>query len=178
MISQTDSLISQFFRQSEGKWRSQRRYYTLPNGDAREMVSDVTVRFLEKGCSELKLLTKLHGFDEFESDYLMHCGAIVSWDTKDSSDRRQSRGSTVFGAGPTFLFRDRGFLTNQPVKATYWMDDGRLLRLRSEYNNSVFEEEIKLIGETYRTRQTIISSAGKQQMIGQYLETRLESVSQ
>jgi hypothetical protein len=40
----------------------------------------------------------------------------------------------------------------------------------------VFEEELKLIGENYRTRQTIISRAGEQQMIGQYLEKRLYQV--
>ncbi|HAC65459.1 MAG TPA: phycobiliprotein lyase, partial [Cyanothece sp. UBA12306] len=48
------------------------------------------------------------------------------------------------------------------------------LGLRSEYNGSVFEEEIKLIGESYRTRQTIISRAGEEVMIGQYLEKRME----
>jgi len=37
----------------------------------------------------------------------------------------------------------------------------------------VFEEELKLIGREYRTRQTIISCAGEQQMIGQYLEKRI-----
>ncbi|MEH2096143.1 phycobiliprotein lyase, partial [Nostoc sp.] len=42
-------------------------------------------------------------------------------------------------------------------------------------NGSVFEEELKLIGSKYRTRQTIISRAGEQLMIGQYLEKRVES---
>jgi hypothetical protein len=46
--------------------------------------------------------------------------------------------------------------------------------LRTEYQGSTFEEELKLIGKNYRTRQTIISRAGEQQMIGQYLEKRLE----
>jgi hypothetical protein len=45
--------------------------------------------------------------------------------------------------------------------------------LRTEYNNSVFEEEIKLIGDKYRTRQSIVSRAGEQLMIGQYLEKRV-----
>jgi hypothetical protein len=47
------------------------------------------------------------------------------------------------------------------------------MRLRTEYNNSSFEEEIKLIGSNHRTRQTIISRAGQEVMIGQYLECRL-----
>jgi hypothetical protein len=48
------------------------------------------------------------------------------------------------------------------------------MALRTEYNGSVFEEEFKLIGKIYRTRQTIISRAGEELMIGQYLERRLE----
>jgi hypothetical protein len=47
------------------------------------------------------------------------------------------------------------------------------LCLRTEYNGSVFEEELKLIGDRYRTRQTIIARAGEQQTIGQYLEKRV-----
>jgi CpeS-like protein len=47
------------------------------------------------------------------------------------------------------------------------------MRLRTEYSGSVFEEEIKLIGSDYRTRQTIISRAGEEQMIGQYFEKRM-----
>jgi hypothetical protein len=49
------------------------------------------------------------------------------------------------------------------------------MTLKTEYGGSVFEEEIKLIGQQYRTRQTIISRAGQEQMIGQYLEKRVGS---
>jgi hypothetical protein len=37
----------------------------------------------------------------------------------------------------------------------------------------MFEEEIRLVGSRYRTRQTVISRAGEQVMIGQYLEKRV-----
>jgi hypothetical protein len=46
--------------------------------------------------------------------------------------------------------------------------------LKTEYGGNAFEEEIKLVGSQYRTRQTIISRAGEEQMIGQYLEKRLK----
>ena len=45
--------------------------------------------------------------------------------------------------------------------------------LKTAYDGSSFEEEIKLIGDRTRTRQTIIKRAGEEQMIGQYLEKRL-----
>lgn len=53
------------------------------------------------------------------------------------------------------------------------MGDAKTMCLRTEYSGNVFEEEVKLIGNCYRTRQTIISRAGEEQMIGQYLETRI-----
>jgi hypothetical protein len=65
-------------------------------------------------------------------------------------------------------------MTPKPVVAEFYMLDVNTLCLRSEYNGSMFEEEIKLIGQRYRTRQTIISRAGEQTMIGQYLEKRIE----
>jgi CpeS-like protein len=53
------------------------------------------------------------------------------------------------------------------------MRDPKTMHLRTEYSGSVFEEEIKLIGAGHRTRQTIISRAGEEIMIGQYLERRM-----
>lgn len=166
-----DPLIAHFFRRSSGQWRSERRYYTLPDGDAKEMVSQIQIRFLEQGCPELIELAQLH---EISDELIMTCGAEVSWDSVDSiSGRRQSRGSTLFGAHGSLLYRDRGFATPNPVTAAYYFTNPETLCLRTEYNGSVFEEELKLIGTHYRTRQTIISRLGEQQMIGQYLEKRL-----
>lgn len=31
--------VAEFFRRSAGQWRSERRYYTLPDGETQEMVS-------------------------------------------------------------------------------------------------------------------------------------------
>lgn len=166
-----DSLIAAFFRQSEGQWRSERRYYTLPDGETQEMVSFITIRFLPEGCDELSHLAQLHGLDEEVS---LTCGAEVTWESRDSvSGRKKSKGSTLFGALGKTLYRDRGFATTKPVTAEFYFPNPNTLCLRTEYNDSVFEEELKLVGQSYRTRQTIISRAGEQQMIGQYLEKRI-----
>lgn len=166
-----ESLIAKFFRQSAGQWRSERRYYTLPDGDVKEMVSFIAIRFLEKGCSELVELAGLHNLEDTSA---LICGAEVTWKSQDSvSGRKKSQGSTLFGALGSILYRDRGFATPKPVTADYYFSNPETLCLRTEYNGSVFEEELKLVGDRYRTRQTIISRAGEQQMIGQYLETRI-----
>ena len=173
ILNQTasDALIAEFFQRSQGKWRSDRRYYTLPDGDTKEIVSLIAIQFLVQGCEELRSLARMH---RLEDETIMTCGAEVTWDSADSvSGKKQSQGSTLFGAKSDILYRDRGFATPDPVTAQFYMARPETLCLRTEYKGSVFEEELKLIGQQYRTRQTIITRAGEQQMIGQYLEKRV-----
>jgi hypothetical protein len=171
-ISEDSLKVAEFFRSSVGKWRSERRYYTLPDGETKEMVSLITVRFLEQGCAQLQKLAQLH---QLSDPNILTCGSQVSWESRDSvSQRKESKGLTVFGVLGNILYRDRGFATPKPVTAQYYFLEPQTMCLRTEYNGSVFEEQLKLIGQNYRTRQTIISRAGEQQMIGQYLEKRLE----
>ena len=89
-------------------------------------------------------------------------------------------GLTVFGIKGNVLYRDRGFATPKPIIAICSFTNSDTMSLRTEYNSNVFEEEIKLVGDCeasrrhrYRTRQTIISRAGKEITIGQYLEKRI-----
>ena len=168
--TQTEPLIAQFFRTTAGQWHSQRRYYTLPEGKTKEITSEIWVQFLESGCEELTTLEALH---EFPPRTLL-CGAKVSWRSEDSiTGKKQSEDSTLFGALGNTLYRDRGFAISTPITAKYYFTSPNTLCLRTEYNGSVFEEELKLISDRYRTRQTIISRAGEEIMIGQYLEKRI-----
>lgn len=170
-LSQTQDLIAAFFQESEGTWHSERRYYTLPQVETKEMVSILTIEFLEQGREELRELAQLHGLS---GEVILSCGAKVSWESTESvSAKKQSKGETLFGALGNILYRDRGFATSKPVTAQYYFPNPKTLCLRTEYNDSVFEEELKLVGKNYRTRQSIISRAGEQLMIGQYLEKRI-----
>ncbi|MEA5516462.1 phycobiliprotein lyase [Nodularia sp. UHCC 0506] len=167
-----ESQIAEFFQESVGHWRSERRYYTLPEGEIKEMESLISIRFLEPGCNELQALGQIHDLPDSVS---LICGAEVTWDSTDVlNNKKESQGSTLFGVLGNILYRDRGFATSKPVTAKYYFPNPKTLCLRTEYNGSVFEEELKLIGSKYRTRQTIISRAGEQLMIGQYLEKRID----
>jgi CpeS-like protein len=169
-----ECLLAEFFQESVGTWHSERRYYTLPDGKTKEMASIITIRFLTAGSDELQKLARMHGLPETVS---LICGAEVTWESTNSvTGRKESNGSTLFGALGNTLYRDRGFATTKPVTAKYHFPNPKTLCLRTEYNDSVFEEELKLIGSKYRTRQSIISRAGEQLMIGQYLEKRIEAV--
>jgi CpeS-like protein len=163
--------IAQFFQNSVGTWRSDRRYYTLPEGPVQEMTSLITIAFLDQGCESLRHLARLH---DIADETLMTCGAMITWDSQNSIlGKQMSAGSTLFGVFEDVFYRDRGFATPKPVTARFGFPQAETLNLRTEYKGSVFEEEVKLVGHQYRTRQTIISRAGEQQMIGQYLEKRL-----
>ncbi|MGD1913522.1 MAG: phycobiliprotein lyase [Rivularia sp. (in: cyanobacteria)] len=166
------SSIAEFFRESVGKWSSQRRYYTLPDGKTKEVASIITIRFLEAGCDELQKLAQMHNLDV---SMVLSCGAEVYWESKNAvTEAKESEGSTLFGALGNKLYRDRGFATSKPITAEYHFPNAKTLCLRTEYNGSVFEEELKFISDKYRTRQSVISRSGEQVMIGQYLEKRIE----
>ncbi|MEL6940460.1 MAG: phycobiliprotein lyase [Cyanobacteria bacterium J06598_1] len=167
--SELESRAIAFFQHSVGNWQSRRRYYTLANDETQEVVSDITIQFLAQGDQSLLALGERHGLD-----FLMVCGAKVTWNsTYLSPSRKPSVGSTVFGIKDEVMYRDRGFATPKPVTALYRFKDAQTMTLKTEYGGSSFEEELKLIGENYRTRQTIISRAGEEIMIGQYLEKRM-----
>ncbi|MGC1219184.1 MAG: phycobiliprotein lyase [Phormidesmis sp.] len=167
--SALETLAIAFFQHSAGSWRSRRRYYTLANDETQEVVSDITVHFLAEGHEALLSLGEKH-----ELSVPMIFGARVTWEsTYLSPSRKPSVGSTVFGIRADVMYRDRGFATPKPVTARYKFKDAQTMTLRTEYGGSVFEEELKLIGSNYRTRQTLISRAGEEIMIGQYLEKRI-----
>jgi hypothetical protein len=166
-----EAIVEAYFQQSEGEWQSQRRYYTLKDGETQEVVSHITVKFLPQGSEELIRLAQLH---ELEDEQALTSGALTTWESNYIGPSPKTlTGSTLFGVLGDLLYRDRGFSTTKPVTATFYMRDPKTMCLRSEYSGNVFEEEIKLIGTKYRTRQTIISRLGEEQMIGQYLEKRL-----
>lgn len=165
-----DVLVAEFFQQCEGEWQSQRRYYTLKQGETQEVISHLTIKFVPQGSEALIQLARLHQLDD---ETALTSGALTTWESNYTGPSSKTlSGSTLFGVVGDLLYRDRGFSTSKPVTAKFTMRDAKTMCLKTEYSGNVFEEEIKLIGTQYRTRQTIISRAGEEQMIGQYLETR------
>lgn len=169
-----EALALDFFQQTEGNWQSQRRYYTLKQEvEPQEVISAIEIKFLPRGHETLVQLARLHHLD----DTALIGGSEISWESSyiRPHSKKPTVGGTIIGIRDNILYRDRGFATSDPVSATYTLPNPSTLCLRTEYGGSVFEEEIKLIGQQYRTRQTIISRAGEEIMIGQYLEKRVES---
>ncbi len=167
-----ECLAVEYFKRSQGQWNSQRRYYMLnQETKPQEVESQITIKYLELGAPELIELAQLH---QLEPEKVLMCGSLVTWESNyTNQDRKAVTGSTVFGILGDNLYRDRGFATSKPIVASCYFNNPDTLCLRTEYNSSIFEEEVKLIGQNYRTRQTIISRAGQEITIGQYLEKRI-----
>ena len=170
-IAPSEAIVRAYFQNSVGDWRSQRRYYTLKSDDVQEVESVLGIHFLEQGSPELQQLAEMH---ELADLCQMTSGIAMTWESNYvGPSAKKMTGSTVFGVWGDNLYRDRGFATKKPIIAKFKMADPGVMSLRTEYSGSRFEEEIKLIGNSYRTRQTVISRAGEEQMIGQYLERRI-----
>ena len=169
----TVDLAVPYFVRSQGEWKSQRRYYMLnQETEPQEVESLLNVQYLPQGAPELIELARLHELEQLD---LFICGTLVTWSSNYTNrNRKASKGSTIFGVAGSKMYRDRGFATSKPIVANYWLTNPDTLCLRTEYNGSVFEEEVKLVGQNYRTRQTIISRAEQEITIGQYLETRIK----
>ncbi len=166
------SLAVDFFRKSAGSWNSHRRYYSLNKDvEPQEVESLLNISFLDQGASELVELAQSHELEDLSA---LVCGTKVTWESNYTNENRKPvTGSTVFGIKGNILYRDRGFATPKPIIAVCSFANPDTMSLRTEYNSNVFEEEIKLVGSKYRTRQTIISRAGQEITIGQYLEKRV-----
>lgn len=166
------SLAVDFFRKSAGSWNSHRRYYSLNKDvEPQEVESLLNISFLDQGASELVELAQSHELEDLSA---LVCGTKVTWESNYTNENRKPvTGSTVFGIKGNILYRDRGFATPKPIIAVCSFTNPDTMSLRTEYNSNVFEEEIKLVGSKYRTRQTIISRAGQEITIGQYLEKRV-----
>ncbi|MBD2612906.1 MAG: phycobiliprotein lyase [Nostoc sp. ZfuVER08] len=169
VVSQLEaSLIKTFLQESEGNWSSERRYYALPNGKVKEIKKTVAMRFLDQGSPELIELAQLH---ELNEDAVMTCGSYVEWNNVDiTTGEEGSKRWTVLGSLGTTMYFGRNFPVPKLVVAEYYFRDPKTIYLWTEENGALFEEELRFVGKNYRTRQTVISRGGVQQMIAQYME--------
>ncbi|MGB3786662.1 MAG: phycobiliprotein lyase, partial [Phormidesmis sp.] len=133
-VSEQEARAIAFFQHSVGSWQSRRRYYTLANDQTQEVVSDLSISFLEADHAELIELGQRH-----DLEMPMICGAKVTWEsTYISPSKKPSVGETVFGIRGDVMYRDRGFATPKPVTAQYRFTGDRTMVLHTEYGGSTF----------------------------------------
>ena len=60
-----ETLALAFFKQTEGRWQSQRRYYTLTQEtEPQEVISAIEIKYLPQGSEPLIQLARLHHLED------------------------------------------------------------------------------------------------------------------
>ena len=150
-----------FFRQSCGRWRSQRSSHHLLHRRAEAGGSYIEVVELKVDDPRLQAIATLHGQDPAR----LVGGCRVTWSGSMAWDKagEAHEGESVFGLIPDdasgrsgLLLRDRGYAETAPVAGRFAMDerDGLLLTTSYETMNSL--ERFSFAGPDVRLRTSTV----------------------
>lgn len=151
----------EFFRQSTGKWRSQRTTHHLAFRRSESGESAISVEALTADHPKVLEICQLHEVDPA----LAIGGALVTWQSSMEWDQGNDshEGSTVFVLVPDApdapqgkLLRERGYAEIVPVIGQYHMDDEGALVLATEYGMSVTAERFWFAGPDLRMRTSSV----------------------
>lgn len=158
--------VMAFFRQSAGRWRSQRATHHLAFRRAEVGDSTIEVGTLEPTDERIVALCKLHQIDPA----LAVGGSAVQWLGAMSWDREgegNHEGQTAFAIVPDVdqphqgrLLRERGYAEIVPVVGRYVMDDDDGLVLLTEYETMSSQERFWFVGKNVRFRTSAVKRFG------------------
>jgi hypothetical protein len=137
-----------------GSWSSQRRYLYPKKDLVKNLSSELSVEFVDKGGPDFQ--------------------ANLAWKTRplDSSEI-VSEGEMLTESREGKLHRNVGYMTEDETVCEVHMVDPDCVVFTTEYCGMAFREEIRLIGEDIRLRQTLGTKEGETFLVGQYYETRI-----
>lgn len=154
-----------FFRQSEGRWRSQRTTHHLPFRRSETGDSDITVEALDADHPKVAEICRLHEIDP----ELAIGGAYVKWQGSMAWDREGENhaGNTVFALVPDEndpskgrLLRERGYAEIVPVVGRYEVDSDNGLNLITEYETMSSVERFWFVNPNLRFRSSTVKRFG------------------
>jgi len=154
-----------FFRQSAGKWRSQRTTHHLAFRQAEMGGSEIQVTALDANDPKVAEICQMHGVDPS----LAAGGAFVTWDgTMDwDKDDENHKGQTVFAIVPDptddrkgKMLRERGYAEIVPVAGEFAMDEDDALILITEYETMSSVERFWFPQPNIRMRTSAVKRFG------------------
>lgn len=156
----------EFFRMSEGQWRSQRTTHHLPFRRAETGDSEIHVKTLPVDDPKVLEICQMHDTDPS----LAIGGAYVTWHGAMSWDQEgdeSHQGSTVFVLVPDVdnprqgkLLRERGYAEIVPVIGHYEVDDDNGLVLTTDYETMSSVERFWFISPDLRVRSSTVKRFG------------------
>ncbi|HJN34995.1 MAG: phycobiliprotein lyase [Prochlorococcus sp.] len=167
-----------FFRQSCGRWRSQRSNHHLLHRRAEAGASLIIVEELAQGDERLQQIAALNHQDPLR----IIGGCWVRWSGSMAWDKagEAHEDETGFGLIPTdergragLLLRDRGYAEKAPVAGQFQMDDQDGLILTTDYEIMSTLERFWFVGPDVRLRTSTVE--GFSQSASFCMETRVEA---
>lgn len=131
-----NNTVKQWFLRSRGSWDSNRRYwYAKPNKN-QVLNSKLSVDVEDTGEDAFRLR--------------------LVWDSKEG-DKDVSDGEMLCEYVPALgvLRRNIGYMTEDETASKVSMIDNNTVLLETEYSGMKFREEIRLLGDNIRLRQTV-----------------------
>ncbi|WP_421659581.1 phycobiliprotein lyase [Leptothermofonsia sp. ETS-13] len=172
--------VVEFFRQSAGRWRSQRTTHHLAFKQSEWGDSQIVVESLEADHPEIIELCKLHQIDPV----LSVGGSRVQWKGTmewDNEGEENHQGDTVFAIVPDEdnphqgrLLRERGYAEVMPVVGLYHLDEEGGLVLTTEYETMSSIERFWFANPNLRLRTSTVKRFGGFSTASFCTETRLE----
>lgn len=167
-----------FFRLSEGRWRSQRTTHHLPFRRSETGDSEIFVETYPADHPKVLEICELHDIDSA----LAVGGAYVSWQGSMAWDKEgeNHKGTTVFALVPDDdnpkrgrLLRERGYAEIVPVVGRYEVDEADNVILTTEYESMSSVERFRFVGENMRFRTSTVTRFGGFSTASFCAETRL-----
>ncbi|MGB3614639.1 MAG: phycobiliprotein lyase [Elainellaceae cyanobacterium] len=154
-----------FFRLSEGRWRSQRTTHHLPFRRSETGDSEIEVQTYPASHPKIVEICQLHDIDPA----LAIGGAYVSWQGSMAWDREgeNHQGTTVFALVPDEenpqqgrLLRERGYAEIVPIVGRYEVDEEENMILTTEYESMSSVERFRFMGPDLRFRTNTVTRFG------------------
>lgn len=170
----------EFFRNSAGRWKSQRTTHHLAFRRSETGGSDIYVEALTPDNPKVIEICQLHQVDPA----LSVGGAFVSWDGSMAWDKEDEnhQGSTIFALIPDadnpkqgMLLRDKGYAEVVPVAGRYLIDEQDALILMTEYETMTSIERFWFISSNIRMRTSMVKWFGGANKTTFCIEVRLDS---
>ncbi|NCJ07734.1 phycobiliprotein lyase [Synechococcales cyanobacterium C] len=158
--------VISFFKQSAGRWRSQRTTHHLPFKQTEIGNSEIWVEALAAADPKIVEICQIHQVDPI----LAVGGAFVEWSGSlswDQSEDDNHSGSTVFALVPDAddpqrgqLLRERGYAEVMPVIGRYQIDDDNGLVLTTDYETMSSVERFWFVNPDLRCRSSTVKRFG------------------
>lgn len=169
-----------FFRLSEGRWRSQRTTHHLPFRRAELGELEIQAKALEADDPQVAEICKMHDIEPG----LAIGGASVQWHGAMQWDQEgeSHKGETILALVPDDdnpkrgrLLRERGYAEIVPVVGHYEVDDQDGLVLTTEYETMSSVERFWFPNPNLRLRTSTVKRFGGFNTASFCAETRLDS---